>query len=99
MERIDQKKNYTVLRPLLFLSKDRIQELCEQCDIPYLIDPTNADPEISDRNFLRTTILPQLYTLGQGKFVESMHHLYTLLESQKTTSSLIITPLAISPYW
>lgn len=99
METINQKKSYIVLRPLLFLSKDRIQELCKQCDIPYLIDPTNSDSEISDRNFLRITILPQLYTLGQGKFIESIQHLYTLLESQKKTSSLTVTPLTISPYW
>ncbi|EDK46652.1 hypothetical protein LELG_04833 [Lodderomyces elongisporus NRRL YB-4239] len=42
-----------LVRPLLDFYKDDIVKTCELHNIPYVIDPTNKNPKLTRRNFLR----------------------------------------------
>lgn len=44
---------YVYLRPLIGMMKKEIISLCEYCDILFVVDKTNIDPNISQRNKLR----------------------------------------------
>jgi len=48
-----------LLRPLLYCSKQQLQQAVIQLDLPYVDDPSNAQLDY-DRNFLRHKILPEL---------------------------------------
>jgi tRNA(Ile)-lysidine synthase TilS/MesJ len=89
MSYIETKKlgnNYTILRPVLDLTKQYITNLCDKFAIPYFHDKTNLDPKISKRNYLRLKVLPLIYELSNNSdmkgntFVESMRKVYGELE-------------------
>ena len=46
-------ENLPLLRPLLHLPKETIHAICIQCEIPFFIDPSNADVTLSQRNGIR----------------------------------------------
>jgi len=59
-------------RPLLGFSKASLVETCKQNSVPYIVDPTNADPKLTMRNAVRhlrnTTILPR--ALGSERILQ-----------------------------
>ncbi len=75
-----------VLRPILSLTKDEITHICNHNNIPFIMDPTNADTTTSLRNKLRNKVLPELYKLANkqtatsNSFIESMKNIYDALE-------------------
>ncbi|GHW02728.1 hypothetical protein AGMMS50249_5140 [candidate division SR1 bacterium] len=68
------------LRPLLYVSKKQILDLCDQQKIPFFTDQTNFDPSISKRNNLRQKIFDKLefYDGKPTKFLESMKNIYAM---------------------
>jgi tRNA(Ile)-lysidine synthase TilS/MesJ len=70
-----------VVRPLINLPKDYIQDLCEKFDIPYFIDKTNFDPQVSKRNRIRQ-IVSELVSManvrkdGTNMFRKSWQNIY-----------------------
>ena len=75
-----------VLRPILWLSKNEIFDICKKNDIPFVTDPTNTDTTTSLRNKLRNKVLPEIYKLSHkhtsttNTFIESMKHIYEQYE-------------------
>jgi tRNA(Ile)-lysidine synthase TilS/MesJ len=51
---------YHFLRPLLQYSKKQVQEYCDEHKIPYMIDASNADITVSQRNRIRHEIVMKL---------------------------------------
>ena len=51
--------NGTVIRPILNMSKDEILAYCEENEVEYVIDSTNAVADCS-RNILRLNVIPEL---------------------------------------
>ncbi len=78
-----------VLRPLLDFTKNEIQNYCDENKIPYVIDQTNNNSEVSLRNKLRNEIFPQINHLANknttetSTFFESLKNIYTSLDTQK----------------
>lgn len=60
----------TVIRPLLHVTRSQILDYCRDCEIPFSIDETNADPAFL-RNQIRHGILPPLKEI-LPQFVESV---------------------------
>lgn len=56
---ITNKKDYKIIRPLLYLTKDFIEEYNKEKDIPYVIDNSNLKDEYT-RNRFRHHLLPFL---------------------------------------
>ena len=56
---ISKRNNYSIIRPLLFLTKDDINKYCTQKSIPYEIDQSNLSEDYF-RNRYRKYILPRL---------------------------------------
>ena len=48
-----------IIRPLLGVSREEIEEYCKQCGLSYVTDATNADTAYT-RNYLRHEVLPLL---------------------------------------
>lgn len=48
-----------LLRPLLYCSKQQLQQVVAELDLPYVDDPSNTQLDY-DRNFLRHKVLPEL---------------------------------------
>lgn len=68
---ITNKKNFKIIRPLLYLSKDQIEEYDKENKIPYVIDESNKTDHYT-RNRYRHSILPFLkeeYDLAHLKFL------------------------------
>ncbi len=57
--RIVDKGNYTLIRPLITVTKAEIEEFCKENDIKYCVDKSNFDLSYT-RNRYRHTILPFL---------------------------------------
>lgn len=57
--KISNRNNYKILRPLIFYTKDEILKYAEEKNIEYRIDKTNFDKKIT-RNRYRLDILPLL---------------------------------------
>lgn len=58
-EKIVKCSNYSIVRPLVFLTKEQILEYNKQNNIPYVIDKSNEDLKYT-RNRYRKNILPLL---------------------------------------
>lgn len=50
----------TVLRPLLRYSKKEIQDYCDTQDIAYMVDESNEDVTVSQRNQIRQEVVMKL---------------------------------------
>jgi len=98
-----------ILRPILWISKDEVTEICKKNKIPFVIDPTNIDTTTSLRNKLRHNILPGLYKLANkqstttNSFIESMKNIYISLEESDKKKILnsefwILHSIKKSPY-
>ena len=77
MKEIDKKNK--IIRPLLNLSKKEIQKLCDKNNIPYFIDKTNFDNNISKRNLIRNKIFP-LFEVLWWDFVNNFNTIYNQIE-------------------
>ncbi|TCD70932.1 hypothetical protein EIP91_000838 [Steccherinum ochraceum] len=51
-----QGMNRYIVRPLLGVSKDRILATCEANGLQYVTDPTNSQPDITVRNYIRNVL-------------------------------------------
>ncbi len=93
-----------VLRPLLDFTKKEIQNYCDENKIPYVIDQTNNDSEVSLRNKLRNEIFPQINQLANksttetSTFFESLKNIYTSLDTQQPSNSNNSNPWWINPW-
>ena len=93
-------KNASVLRPLLYFSKDEIEDYCKQYEIPYFEDRTNFDTSVSIRNKLRHEFIFPLEKLGgkKNKFFDSWKRIYQdIWENQH--NELCLKPMNNNPYW
>lgn len=94
----------TVLRPILWLTKDTVFHICKQNKIPFVTDPTNEDTRTSLRNKLRNKVLPELYKLAHkqtsttNSCIESMKKIYEQLEDQKSENKIILNPIPQSTH-
>lgn len=80
-------------RPLLDTVKSDILAWLDDHEIPYLIDPTNIDPEISERNRLRKLLWPSLQSqwwVGLKRWMK----FYDMLEVNLETIS---APISMKP--
>ena len=93
-----------VLRPILWLTKNEITNICKQNNIPFVIDPTNIDTTTSLRNNLRNKVLPAVYALTHkqtsttNSFIESMKHIYEQLEISFQQKEIILKPIQQSTH-
>lgn len=84
-------KNGHYIRPLLEISKTDIVSYLETNNIPYLIDPTNEQPDFL-RNRIRATVLPALQSVDERfdqNFLVTLNRLRAteeLLESITTST-------------
>ncbi len=53
---ISNRDNYSIIRPLLFLTKNQIENACREKNIPYAVDNSNLSDEYT-RNRFRNNIL------------------------------------------
>lgn len=58
-------KNGTLVRPLLFLNRDQIQNLVNELQLPYREDSSNASSKYA-RNKIRLDVVPKLKELNPG---------------------------------
>ncbi len=56
---IVKKDNYEIIRPLIFLTKDEIEQKAKELNIPYVIDESNLEDHYT-RNRYRHVVLPFL---------------------------------------
>ena len=78
--RIVEKENYTIVRPLMTLTKDEIIEFNEKNNIEYAIDSSNLEDHYT-RNRYRHTILPFLKKEEINVHKKFMKFSETLLEN------------------
>ena len=78
--RIVEKENYTIVRPLMTLTKDEIIEFNENNNIEYAIDSSNLEDHYT-RNRYRHTILPFLKKEEINVHKKFMKFSETLLEN------------------
>ncbi len=78
MKEIDKKNK--IIRPLLNISKKEIQDLCDKNNIPYFIDKTNFDNNISKRNLIRNEIFP-LFEQLWWDFINNFNTIYNQIEN------------------
>ena len=92
-----------VLRPVLWLTKNEITDICRQNKIPFVMDPTNNDNTTSLRNKLRNKVLPEVYKLAHKRtwetnsFIESMKNIYGQLQQPKE-NNILLEPIRQSPH-
>lgn len=98
MQRIEKNSHliqWDILRPLLKMSKEQIQHICDTYNIQYSHDHTNEDITISRRNRLRHTVLKEIKDLSHKKtkeknsFEDSMLEIYTAIENIQANNNPI----------
>jgi len=77
MKKINYKQK--ILRPLLYIPKIQIQQKCEILWIPYFIDKTNFDENVSLRNLIRNKVI-SLFENINFNFYYSFQKLYDQIE-------------------
>lgn len=94
-----------LIRPLLTLTKTKIERACQSFKIPFVQDQSNFDSSTSLRNQLRNEILLPLSQLshqtasGEKSFFESWKLIYAELEKQRNADeSSRLVPLRKNPY-
>ena len=77
-----KKKNYTIIKPLIFMTKEDINEYNKDNNIPYVIDKTN-DEDNYTRNRYRHNVLPFLKSENKNihlKYLKFSRELLTHFE-------------------
>ena len=78
-----------ILRPLLTFTKKQIEKMCDNLNIPYVVDGSNLSQDTSFRNKIRLSILPQFAEVSNKNdgvscsFFESMNQIYDDIESKQ----------------
>lgn len=83
------------IRPLLSINKLTIERFLLKNKLPYLIDPTNFDKSVSERNRLRVILENNGIWLYDNDWRTKM---YTLLESNEDLEYRVL-PCNIHPQW
>lgn len=78
MKEIDE--NLKIYRPLIEIEKSKIQKLCDENKIPYFLDASNLDSNISKRNMLRNEILPSFSKVWLD-FYKNFNKIYKQIEN------------------
>lgn len=85
-EMVSERENYTILRPLVYLSKDDIYKYAKDNDIEYREDKTNQSDKYT-RNRYRKYILPKLKEENKNvhkkfiKYSEELSGAYTFINN------------------
>ncbi len=74
LENISQKKGYTLIRPILHLSKDELLEYLNQNNYKYFIDSSNKD-EKYERNYFRQNFSDKLINRYKSGIKNSFEYL------------------------
>ena len=90
LERVSQRKNYTLIRPLLEYSKDELLEYLETNQYPYFIDESNSD-EKYERNRFRKKFSDPLITQYKEGIKRSFKYLRKDKESLEKEFETIYT--------
>lgn len=91
-KKINKYNNYTLIRPLIYLTKEEIIQVCTEKKLEYRIDKTNENMTIT-RNRYRKNILPFLKEENKSvhqkflKFSEELEQIEKYLQ-EKTENSL-----------
>jgi len=94
----------TIIRPLIFLTKNQITQICKQNNIPFVQDETNKDIQTSLRNKIRLKLFPQIFKLSNkqdklsNSFIQSFQNIYDFLDQPKSQENLL-KDITKSPYW
>lgn len=94
-----------VIRPLLLLTKQAIEQACYRFQLPFVQDQTNFKSEVSLRNRIRNEFLLPLSELGMKTeenscFFESRKEIYRHWEKKENPNvEKWLFPLKKSPYW
>jgi tRNA(Ile)-lysidine synthase TilS/MesJ len=87
-----------VVRPLLSLSKEEIENNCKEYNIKYFEDKTNFDTSTSLRNKIRHEFIIPLSQLSENNsFFKSWETIYKTLDYKKNNNNFLI-PIPICPY-
>lgn len=97
---LDEKE---VVRPLLFLSKEKIKNLADELGIPYFEDKSNDDNLVSRRNLVRNQFLKPFseLSLGNGEeksFWSSWRSIYAELDQEKKVGAEFLQVIKANPY-
>lgn len=61
-------KSHRSIKPFIKTRKARLIQWCEDNDVPYLIDPTNADGSSNMRSKMRKNVIPGLLDVYPGLY-------------------------------
>ena len=79
-ERIVEKENYTLVRPLYSVTKSQIEEFCKLNKIEYAVDKSNSDMKYT-RNRYRSILLPFLKNENKNVHKKFIKFSETLIEN------------------
>jgi len=102
-----------IIRPLIWLNKNYITNLCRKNLVPFVQDASNLDPKISLRNRLRNNIFPQLFKLSHktsedsNTFLYSFQKVYDSIDKLKNNDTCLpvgmekldLIDISTSPHW
>lgn len=97
-------KNIQIIRPLLSLTKMQIEDCCKKNNIPYFVDHTNFDVDVSLRNKIRNEIFLKFGELSNkswektNTFFDSMQNIYNSLEFDSKSTDLKLLEIKKSLY-
>ena len=91
-KKISKRKNYVILRPLIFYKKEEILKYIENNNIPYRIDQTNYSKKYT-RNRYRLDVLPLLKNED-----EKVHLKYLKFSEELTDASIFINEYVHNKY-
>lgn len=83
----NKQANFTIVRPILRITKQEIISYCERQSISYVTDSTNADDAYS-RNRLRHNVLPELRRLNPDVACAALRFCDSLREDEAFLDSL-----------
>ncbi len=97
--------NKTIIRPILNIAKQEIENINKNLWIKYMIDKSNFNKKTSLRNFIRIKILKKLYNLSKNKkieentFLNSFLSIYNNLEKKISDTNFELIEIKSSKYW
>lgn len=93
MHLMSKHDTHTHLRPLLSLPKYLTQNYCDTHSIPYRIDPSNKQPALTRRNFLRSYFQTEYLP---SSVVQQRQNIYSLGEQILSSFTPLFEPIIIS---
>lgn len=97
IKQFQNKKKYTIVRPLLDITKPNIQAYCDTSKIPYFIDQTN-NVDGTPRNILRNTSIPLIQSLHAWWIKNRYTSWLSLYKHLENTNSPTIQRLTHQPH-